>query len=79
MRVTRRRDPGRMGHFKRRANLLQDADCEVDALLLRGGQAVPPQLEFVGELDVPCHRSVCHKRHYAVNGICLGIFPKSGW
>ena len=55
MRVARRLNPGTMGHSQRWASLLQEADTEVDTLLLDGGQTIPPSAEFIGELNFPCH------------------------
>jgi hypothetical protein len=55
MRVTRRLNPGAIGHSQRRASLLQKTDAEVDALLFNGGKIVPPFAEFIGELNLPRH------------------------
>jgi hypothetical protein len=55
VRVALRLNPGTMGHSQRWASLLQEADTEVDTLLLDGGQTIPPSAEFIGELNFPCH------------------------
>jgi hypothetical protein len=58
MRVTRRGNPGAMGHSQRRAGLLQKTDTEVDALLFSGGKTIPPFAEFIGELNFPRHAPI---------------------
>jgi len=45
MRVTRRLNPGTMGHSQCGASLLQKADTEVDALLFGGGKTISPFAE----------------------------------
>jgi len=70
-----------MGHSQRRPCLLQKADGEVDTLLFRGGQAIPPFAEFVGELDFPRRDRLCHGRHYVVNDmevIDASVAPSGG-
>jgi len=42
-----------MRYLQRRANSLQETDCEANALLFGSGQAVPPVAEIVGEFDFP--------------------------
>src|ERR1022692_174990 len=55
VRVARRLDPRRMRHLQGRTNLLKESNAEVHALLLGGGQAIPPLTELIGELDFPGH------------------------
>jgi hypothetical protein len=57
VRMPRHLNTGRMRHPEHRANLLQKADREVNALLFRSGQAFPPRAELIGELDLPSHIS----------------------
>src|ERR1035438_1731114 len=57
------------GHLQRGTGLLQQANCEVNALLLGCGKAVPPLFELIGELDFPRQVQLCHMRHYVVNGM----------
>jgi hypothetical protein len=42
-----------MRHLQRRTQFLQEADGEIDALLLGSAESVPPLTELVGELDIP--------------------------
>jgi len=58
-----------MRHLQRRPDCLQQADCEVDALLFSSGQVFPPLAELIREFDLPGQALVCHIRHYVVNGI----------
>ena len=58
-----------MRHSQSRPSLLPKADGKVDALLFGVGERVPPFAEFIGELDLPFHASLCHRRHYVVNSI----------
>src|ERR1035441_4455340 len=44
-----------MRHLQGRTNLLKESNAEVHALLLGGGQAIPPLTELIGELDFPGH------------------------
>ena len=45
-----------MRHLQHRTECLQEADREVDALLLGSGQSAPLLTELIGELDSPGHR-----------------------
>jgi hypothetical protein len=46
----------RMGIWKVRTHLFEQLDAGRHGLLFIGRQSKPPRLEFVGVLDVPCHR-----------------------
>ena len=53
VRVPGRLDTRGMGHFESGAEFLQEAHGEIDALLFRCCEGVPPHTELVGELYLP--------------------------
>src|ERR1017187_8471680 len=46
-----------MRHSQCRPNLLQETNCEINALLFGSIQSFPPPPKFIGELDFPRHLS----------------------
>src|SRR5579859_1349998 len=61
-----------MRPWEDRAVLLQQMYLGIEFNLFFHGQSIPPSLEFVGVLDLPCHISNITSMEYNVNGIqCL--------
>jgi hypothetical protein len=58
----------RVGPLEVGALLLQKPYGKVDAVLLLGGESVPPSTELVGELNVPRHVEIMDWSAYFVKG-----------
>jgi hypothetical protein len=54
--------------FKVGALLLQKPYGIVDAVLLLGGEGIPPTTELAGELNVPLHAQIMDWNAYFVKG-----------